>query len=297
METKKIAIACFIGGALCCAVALMCSPVYWWFGMLAGFAGGYISYEFREVLRAVPVALRAAGRGSVWAWEEAVDRTREYLSERHPFIYSATVITTPLFVWGMYVFPLMTTKDGSTMSVLWKIFVVFVGAIAFAEIVMVTVSIMAIFAFIGARVGERAYWWPPLMHTDSDRPQELEAKSLQLQPLTYANVWRWISKGIGFTILFFVWTLWKHIAIGAWKTLCFLGRFAWHLFKLIHSHKRVLCTIDGTLGGAVSYIWFASAPMSFGSHVALVIFGGLLGAAFGVANWGIVSKRVLRVAE
>ena len=56
METKKIAVACFIGGVLCCAVALMFAPVYWWFGLIAGMAGGYISYEFRKVLVAIPIA-------------------------------------------------------------------------------------------------------------------------------------------------------------------------------------------------------------------------------------------------
>ncbi len=47
METRKIAIVCFIGVVLCSAVALLVAPAFWWFGLLAGLAGGYISYEFR----------------------------------------------------------------------------------------------------------------------------------------------------------------------------------------------------------------------------------------------------------
>lgn len=58
METKKIAVACFIGGVLCCvvcAVAFMFAPALWWLGVIAGFAGGYISYDFREFFKTRPI--------------------------------------------------------------------------------------------------------------------------------------------------------------------------------------------------------------------------------------------------
>jgi hypothetical protein len=69
----------------------------------------------------------------------------------------------------------------------------------------------------------------------------------------------------------------------------------WYLFRLIHSEKRVLCAIDGTLGGAVSYIWLASATMTLVEQAMLVLFGGLLGAAIGVVNWELISKRIFQV--
>jgi hypothetical protein len=115
--------------------------------------------------------------------------------------------------------------------------------------------------------------------------------------LTYSSAFLWMGRGIIEIILFFVWQLWKYIAIGIWKTMMFLFRFAWHLFKLIHSHKRVLCAIDGMLGGAISYLCFRSSAHMFADYAALVLFGGLLGAAFGVADWKIVSKKILRVAS
>jgi hypothetical protein len=171
--------------------------------------------------------------------------------------------------------------------------------LAFVEMVWVMIFPMAILAFIGARVGEKCYWWPLLMPRDSLETETrlLEAKGLRREPLNYRNLARWFTKGVGLTVLFFVWILWKYIAIDVWVALYFFGQFAWHLFKLIHSEKRLLCAIDGTLGGAVSYIWFASSTMSFPEQVMFVIFGGLLGATFGVANWEIVSKRILRVAS
>lgn len=295
METRKIAVACFIGGALCCAVALMFAPIYWWFGLIAGMAGGYISYEFREVRKAIPIALRAARQGSVYAWDGLIASAKSWLSRPHPFFYIGAVLALPFaFLIGPYL--LFEMAKGPGTSVL-SVILLLVG---YGEAAMILGAPFSIFAFIGARVVERCYWTPTMENSGGDQQKwfaELREKGYRESPLTYANAARWAAKGVFATVKFFVWTLWKYLAIAAWATICFLGRFAWHLFKLIHSERRVLCAIDGTLGGAVSYIWLASSAMSFPEQVMFVIFGGLLGAAFGVANWEIVSKRILRVAH
>lgn len=92
METRKIAIACFVGGALCCAVALIVARSFWWFGLIAGFAGGYISYEFREVCRNVPIALKRAGEnvfgGAAGNWI----RFKSFFLKPHPFLYSTILM-------------------------------------------------------------------------------------------------------------------------------------------------------------------------------------------------------------
>lgn len=293
METKKIAIACFIGGAICCAVALMVAPALWWLGMFAGFAGGYVSYEFREVLRAIPVALRASGKGGSWAWKNLVEAVEEYIHKPHPFVYPAALIVTPF--WYLLMGEMIPKFMNPAVPVpilieyLTPVFLIpFLLVASFIEMVCAVVLPMMLFAFIGARVGERSFW-TPCSYTD------LEAKGLERKPLSYRNAYRWIAKGIGITALFFVWTLWKYLAIGMWKMLCFFGRFGWHLFKLIHSHKRVLCGIDSALGGAMAYVWLQPTPYAVGEQVMLIVFGGLLGAAFGVVNWEIVSKRLLNV--
>ena len=282
METRKIAVACFIGGALCCAVALMFAPVYWWFGLIAGMAGGYISYEFREVRTAVPIALRAVRRGSVYACDDLIASAKSLFSRPHPFFYTGVVLVFPFtFSIGIepnFLFEMMAKGLGtSVLSVI-------ILLLLYSETAAVLSVPFGIFAFIGA-ITERCYWHP-----------KFSEKGYREIPLTYTNAARWTAKGVFATMKFFAWTLWKYIVIAAWATICFLGRFAWHLFKMIHSEKRVLCAIDGTLGGAVSYILFASATMSFPGQVAFVVFGGLLGAAFGVANWEIVSKRILCIA-
>lgn len=293
METRKIAVACFIGGALCCAVALMFAPIYWWFGLIAGIAGGYISYEFREVRKAITIALRAAGQGSVYAWDGVIASAKTWLSRPHPFFYTGAVLALPFaFLNGPYLFEMAKGPGTSVLSVILLL-------VAYGEVAMILGAPFSIFAFIGARVVERCYWTPTMENSGGDQQKwfaELREKGYREVSLTYTNAARWTAKGVLATMKFFVWTLCKYLAIAAWATICFLGRFAWHLFKLIHSEKRVLCAIDGTLGGAVSYIWFASSAMTFPEQAVFAIFGGLLGAAFGVANWEIVSKRILHVA-
>ena len=257
-------------------------------------AGGYISYEFREVRKAISIALRAAGRGSVYAWDGLFASAKTWLSRPHPFGYSAALLAIP--VWGtlgpaLINEVLLSGKHPIFMSVLFVEF--------YAISVMISLGVIGIMAMIGARISERCYWVPTMEFSGSDQQKwfaEMRGKGYREVPVTYAGVLRWSAKGLGLTVLFFIWMLWKYLAIAVWATICFLGRFAWHLFKLIHSEKRVLCAIDGTLGGAMSYIWFASSAMSFPEQVVFVVFGGLLGAAFGVVNWEIISKRILHVA-
>ncbi|HBV58138.1 MAG TPA: hypothetical protein DEB73_02680 [Candidatus Magasanikbacteria bacterium] len=299
METRKIAVACFIGGVLCCTVALLFAPAYWWLGLLSGIAAGvtsgYISYDFREILKAVPVALRAAERRG----SSAVNFVEEWLHKPHPFIYLSLFISVVFFSW------LMTGKDSFTnhvdprtgMGIGYELDYM---TILLMSIVVFEITGMLVIPYIVASgtVADYCYWSPSpygdngLMLWRMSKPRREGDKPAQL---TYANVARWFVMGLGVIVLFFIWTIWKYIAIGFWLTLCFFSRFVWHLFKLIHSEKRVLCAIDGTLGGVASYIWLASSATTFAEQTALVIFGGFLGAAFGVANWEIISKRIFHI--
>lgn len=297
METRKIAFACFVGGVLCCGVALLFAPFYWWLGLIAGFAGGYISYEFREVLRAIPIALAAAKKGSLNAWENVIVNAKAWLSQPHPFFYLGALLTLPLTIlFGPYLFADMM-KDTRT-HVLSVSFTVLQLSFMYVQATIILGALFSIFTFIGARVVEKCYWVPTFEASGGDQQKwfkEMQEKGYREVPVTYSDIARWTAKGFVATLKFFVWTLWKYLVIGVWAMLCFSGCFLWHFFKLIHSEKRVLCAIDGTIGGAVSYIWLASPSMSFAQQVTLVIFGGFLGAAFGVVNWEIVSKRILHV--
>jgi hypothetical protein len=65
----------------------------------------------------------------------------------------------------------------------------------------------------------------------------------------------------------------------------FLGLFFWKLFLIIHSQERLLCFIDASIGAALVYFIHYSP-----------LYGALIGALFGVVNFEILSKRVLKIA-
>lgn len=262
METRKIAAACFIGGALTMAVALALTPEYWWFGFIAGIAGGYISYEFREVLAAIPIALRA-----VRAWQPP---SRQYW----------TVVG-----WGALFFLSFTVWVVGLSAVL----------VAYGYPDQLTRLYYVGPAVIAGGVGLFTFFSAVCFVATTT-----EGRALQVETLREMNYY--ISPPL---VLFWhlprgIRRLPRAMMIGARGVVTFsrfLGRFAWHLFKLIHSEKRVLCAIDGALGGAMAYIWLVPPSATIAEQVLLVICGGLLGSAFGVVNHEIVSKRILHLPE
>jgi len=308
METKKIAVASFIGGAICSAVALMFAPAYWWLGLIAGISAGlvsgYISYDFRDVLRKIPIALRAAGKGVAIAITEVIDTVtdaaheiKEWSKKPHPFVYSSLAITIVFFVWLEFsYFHVMAEAIDPTTGVKWGILdsQIFFFTISMGLLVVWSFFLLPLFVSIGTR-SEHCYWETNPYGSLFSGIDKLKNEDDKSAPLTYANVARWFAKGLGITVLFFIWTMWWKSLIGIVYALWFTILFVGHLVKLTYSKPRVLCAVNGTLGGVASFVWFASSATSFAEQVVLVIFGGLLGVAFGVANWEIVSKRIFHV--
>ena len=105
METKKIAIACLLGAMICTAIALAFTPQYWWLGLLsgiaAGFITGYVSYDIKGVVLAVPKAWQQTVRHCRNGWYGSgrfIVKTALFLrgpaeafwwlvSRKHPFLH------------------------------------------------------------------------------------------------------------------------------------------------------------------------------------------------------------------
>lgn len=300
METRKIAMACFVSGAVCVAVALLVAPRFWWFGLLAGLAGGYLVYECREVLRAIPVAFRLTQRGSAHLWQGSIMRAQQWLSEKHPFIYPAAVMALPVYGWILYrIGSPFAISDSFWVRAVVCVAVLCVLTLGAPETIWIFAIPIVTFAYLGAKIGERCYWWPFLVEPSrlDETVRSLETKGYHREPLTYHNVYRhWIPRGVWLVVAFFVWYVWKWLFLGVRAIVYFGARCIWELFKLIHSHKRVFCAVHGTAGGTTTYIWLAaSAASSLPEKIALVVFGGLCGAAFGVVFRELVSRRWLRM--
>lgn len=297
-DSWQIGKACAIGGALCALVALSVEPAFWWLGIGAGIAGGYISWEFREAIRAIPRAwnsARQAGKDNLNRFLAeakeigsglatfAKDAAQELFAKPHPFFHPSITLGTLLY---LFVGVRSIRHDAEAATI---IFLSVLMLFAFSVIAFVLLFHLS---WIGSRRVERCFWYPFMsMHGDAaeEKKRLLEQHGYRQVPITYGNVLRWTIKGFGRDLLFIVWTSWT-------QGLFFIGRFIWHLFRIVHSNERVLCALDGTLGGTAIYLWLAHPHMSIGQQVVLVIFGGFIGAALGVLNWELVSKRWLKIA-
>lgn len=265
-KTKKIAMACFIGGVFFTAIAFWVAPAFWWLGMLAGFVGGYLGYEFRETLRVVPVAWRTARTGSKVVSSgvaEIVSALKGFLLKPHPFGYLSLFLTIILC--------------GLTISNEWITLTERAKSSAFGAAMLRTTlfsllwgGLMAVINLIASLGGATV-------------------------PLSYRKGFYYLGRGAGQIIIFFTWIIWKGLAIVLWRSLKFVGHFLWEIFIIIHRRERLLCALDGTLGGMVAFLWLAPTAETLAAKAAVVVFGGILGAGFGVVNYEFVSKKWLKL--
>ena len=72
--------------------------------------------------------------------------------------------------------------------------------------------------------------------------------------------------------------------------------FVCSVIKRIHSQERIICGIDGALGGILSYLFFREvfADLGVSSPIVIVLFGGLIGAVLGVIHWRLAQTVLLR---
>ncbi len=235
METKKIALACSIGAMLFCAVALVVAPHYTWLALFAGIAGGYFSYEFREVCKGVPVALGSAAGEFADGISEIMQEVGTYLHKPHPFAFPPLICEGFVLAW-------VSVRCYHKFGLGREFFgILFPSAILFAVLATVLGCMLGIVALFGA-IRERCSWWKD---DDPERPFAQKGNRLRYVPLSYSNAFRWIFLGL------FV-DLPETMGIFCWRSVRYF-------FRLIHSNKRLLCATDGTLGGIVSYYWLATS--------------------------------------
>ena len=294
MEMRKIGRACFLSGLAFGCVAFLYAPLLWWLGIIAGFACGYVSYEFGKVpsMSGIYSGLRSSLHSCVRVSSAVSEDVQTWCSKPHPFTYISLFVSSLIcYRWPFPVLAEGITEPG-TLFVVAVVPILMLPLVLIAQIVSVPIVIIA---YIGARVGEKCYWWPPLVLaiTDEECEEELkrlESSGLEKKPLNYANVTRWLVKGLWAITFFFMWTLWKYLCIAILATFRFAAQFLWRQCMRVLTHRRLLCGVDGTLGGVVSYYLFEEHVTS-GPEIALaILFGGVLGMSLGILHWRSVSK-------
>lgn len=275
METKWIAIVCFIGSVLGCAVALYCTPDFWLLGVLAGGASGYLLYDVGEVFRAIPKALRAVLNEFqevvskfVWVWS--------WLREPHPFLLLAMTLSAPL----TYLCTLVWPHPKNDML----IFVISCSAL-YVSFVCATVSILFMLALEGANLNYEFWSEGKQLETII---KLLGDKNVR-RPLTVRNVLRWTWRGLPYVVMKVAEPV---VGVVAFVFFFLPAGMVWYTIVQVHSQKRVLCAVDSALGVAISYLLLASTAQTVEAQVTLVLFGGVIGAALGALSHEVISKRI-----
>lgn len=294
-EGKKIGLACAIGGAIGTAVALIVAAPFWWLGLLAGFSGGYVSYEFRAVLRAIPQAWKMtviAMRGvsslliDVAAGLGGQMRTfSRWFFAPHPILHTALffgVTIGPSSVW--------VTRPFSWTVPIFTVLSLLVTAL----ITMVVFWVVNLFSAVGALKLKPDL---PCYHCDNCL---LSWTYESVKEITiYRDLWWLTLRGIVYAVFVVVALLPFRFVVGLIDTtrasVRFTGIFFVILIRLIHSDKRLLCGVDAAIGTGVAYVTLARPEMTVVQHALVIAAGAMIGAALGVLNYEVVSKRILRL--
>jgi hypothetical protein len=271
-DALKIFIACAIGAAVGTIVALDMNKYFWWLGLLAGGATGYLSYEWRAVIRAIPAAYRAAGRVK-FPSKPILCRLRLFIwasmatTSFGAWMYIASSLAKPLLPKGIIL---------SSLGVMCLLFtlVCFLLTFAFAFVTM----IMTFAGQVGNEMNEFAGVFRKTAFVVS--PPTVVFWHL---PHGLLFVMKKVPQAVAATFRFILSVLVR--APQDFKaTLGFAKRFGWQMFVRIHSERRLICGVDALLGSMIGY--FA------GSAAVGALAGGILGAV----NYAVVTERWLRPA-
>ncbi|MDD5043685.1 MAG: hypothetical protein PHD51_03400 [Patescibacteria group bacterium] len=262
-KTYKIGLACFIGGVIGTIVALLVAPMFWWLGVFAGFAAGYLAYEFRAVLAAIPEAWEMTAKK---IFSPIFMELKEFFFEERPafflgLFYSSVFFTTLTFLPSFTSNPII--PEGIPVITFLFIFLSLLCGFALFIVTMLLVA--------------------------SESGDKININDIFSLP--YGKIVRMSGRRIIF-LLQGTLVLSSAIIIGVLK---FAVKFPWTLFKLIHSNERLLCGVDAGLGTMIAYFLSLNlAPLTTATFIFLVICGGIFGAGFGIVNYEIISKRLFK---
>jgi|GEM_PF-5866126 len=94
-------------------------------------------------------------------------------------------------------------------------------------------------------------------------------------------------------MLFIGQRLWQNLTIGTVNTNCRIRA----LVRVSHSDLRLLCCIDGPLGGLTGYMLFHSRGTETHPIIpsSLSLLAGFISVLFGVISYELLSKRILKI--
>lgn len=248
-DAVKVFLAVALGSFVGTLVALQAQMSFWWVGLLVGGLTGYLAFDPLGVVRAVPMAWRQT-RQELSSLAHAI---RERLAK---ILWTVAALLALAMHAGLVIFLGMSNNE--TLQIL--------------ILLALPIALIACLIVIGAAV----------IYVGEDDEDGI-LMILALNPVVlYLFV---IPGGIGYCFYKVCRNI-RSIA-GEIKELAhdvgvFLGRFAWNLFRLVHSDIRLLCGVDAAIGACIGYF------------TANALLGAIAGGVFGVLNFELMSKRVLK---
>lgn len=264
-QILKVGSACATGAFVGALVALEVGRMFWPVGLLVGGLVGYLSYEFR----AVTEAFTTAGRRAQWMVKMFIGPTLEHrrwrrLATSSSFLLSLTLCSAifgpvALALWCCDVF-----RQHPSPGEMYHITSGYVGGLLFfcLQISLIVPALMyVICSFVDDAITEDNLEY--LRHI-RETWNPLYFWGITVPRVTRTIVLPWLTVRVARAYLF---------------TRYFVPSF----LRLIHSEVRLLCAVDAAIGAGIGY--FAGSAL----------IGALAGAAIGVVNFELISKRWLKL--
>ncbi|MEK7552511.1 MAG: hypothetical protein AAB505_00160 [Patescibacteria group bacterium] len=284
-ETSKIAWACFVGGVVGTASAVAATPGYWWLGLFAGAAGGYVVYEFQQTIRAATRVclvgwqeIKQVTRSTIAParWWRTVIVTGRWIIKPHPFLYPSLVVG--FWCFGKF---LEVLKNDWSPTVVGELEIVLLCAVILSAVAGLILAIC---------LYEITEWFA----------EELPEKEHRALLATYQS---WL----GFLLIKMVMCLFMLVCLVVAIPInlvlgiiiysyCFIRivtRAAWRFVVIIHSNERLICLIASALGTLGSYLFLIQPGQSLSARTLQVLFGGILGAFVGILQYKLISLKLL----
>jgi|GEM_PF-4518700 len=231
---------------------------------LAGIFGAYLSFQFGDVLRAIPPACAAVLESFAIVGSDLkrdagaiINAAKNFLRAPHPLIYSCLVLGFGVAWW------LTSVTPDSELRIVGDLL------IPFCVLSAIFYCCAAVVLWSAAAFGQE------YLKENTQPEYDLEKGSYG-----YATFFKWVGIGIG---VFFLSRLWRAIGVGLKK-----------FFRLVHSSERLMVAVDGPFAGLVSmggYAYFNHGPVQTPDCVLVLVFAGILGAAFMLINVKYVAPK------
>lgn len=295
--------SCFGSGVVTFLLSISFFPSLGYAGAaLAAVIGafiGYIGVDIREFLRVIPEALRDAAR----VVNRVFGMSTAFIQKYRPLLITQVVISG-LVYYGVYRWSI-TRGDIQASTFLH-----------FLEVIGMVWTVLWAFPFVGQQT-----WLLLTLHQTDEEMQQKWCTRLQFDSARQLREFLCFKKGDAFGKL-----SWKDVvqmyfdAAGqSVLVVIALGRgffyysvrivswlfsfpfvFAWKLFKKIHSEIRLMCMVDGPMGGifGVALCWYFTGadPLTLPQGMLLAWAGvaGLFSLGLGYLNYKVIAQGWLK---